>query len=230
MGLEVLMKIPDRKDFMEKCLNSLDGIYTMLTTLPPLKLKDLPAEETALVMVDMINGFAREGALMSPRVEALIPAIAELSEACAKRGIARLAFADCHTEKSPEFGAYPPHCMAGTSESEIVAELKALGGYLLISKNSTNGFLEEAFRKWLSENPSITNFIIVGDCTDICIQQFAVTLKTRFNMLDQGSRVIVPVNATDTFDLGLHDADLLNAVTLFSMAGNGVELVSSIEV
>lgn len=224
------MTIADRSGFIEKSTNTLEGIYTMLVNLPLLGLRDLPTDDTALVIVDMINGFAREGALMSPRVEALIPVVAELSRECGKRGIARLVLADSHTGESPEFGAYPPHCMAGTSESEIVGELKALGGYLLIPKNSTNGFLEEEFQKWLSENKHIRNFIIVGDCTDICIQQFAVTLKTWFNMRNESSRIIVPVNAVDTYELGLHDADLLNAVILFSMTGNGVELVCSIEV
>jgi nicotinamidase-related amidase len=223
------MKITDKTGFIGKSSDTLCSLYEMLTNLPLLKLKDLPADETVLVIIDMINGFAREGALMSPRIEALIPVIAELSEECGRLGIKKLAFADSHTAKSPEFGTYPPHCMRGTSESEMVEELKVIGGYLLIPKNSTNGFLEKGFQDWLDQNSGIRNFIITGDCTDICIQQFAITLKTWFNRKDEYCRIIVPVNAVDTFDLGLHDADLLNAVTLFSMSGNGVELVGSIE-
>ncbi|HEX2947611.1 MAG TPA: isochorismatase family cysteine hydrolase [Clostridia bacterium] len=222
------MEYPKRKDFLDKSSKTLEGMLDMLENLPVLELSELEPEKTALVVIDMINGFAREGALKSPRVEALIPVIAKLSEECCKRGIARLMFADNHTGASPEFKAYPVHCMKGTSESELVDELKTPGGYGLIPKNSTNGFIEENFMKWLKENSSIKNYIITGDCTDICIQQFAVTLKTWFNRLDEASHVIVPVNAVDTFDLGLHDGDLLNVVTLFSMAGNGVELVSRI--
>ncbi len=224
------MEHPDRKKFIEKSVNTLEGILDLLDKLPKLKLGELENGKTALVIIDMINGFAREGALKSARVEALIPAISELSEECRKRGIVRLMFADNHTGASPEFGAYPVHCLKGTTESEPVDELKSSGGYLLIPKNSTNGFIEDDFIKWLKENGNIKNFIVTGDCTDICIQQFAVTLKTWFNRRDETSRVIVPINAVDTFDLGLHDGDLLNAVTLFSMEGNGVELVSGIEI
>ena len=223
------MNMIDQFSFIRKSTETLGGIYEMLADLPALKLEDLPAGETALVIIDMINGFAREGVLSSPRVGALIPAIAGLSEKCGEIGMQKLAFADSHTGKSPEFGAYPPHCMTGTSESEIVDELKTVGGYLLISKNSTNGFHEKNFQDWLGQNSGIRNFIITGDCTDICIQQFAVTLKAWFNMRNENSRIIVPVNTVDTFDLGLHDADLLNAVTLFSMTGNGIELVSAVE-
>jgi len=219
------MERPDRKKFIDKSVKTLEGLLDLVDNLPELELNELQYDKTALVIIDMINGFAREGALKSARVEALIPTIAELSGECCKRGIARIMFADNHTDASPEFGAYPVHCLKGTAESELVDELKSPGGYLLIPKNSTNGFLEDDFIKWLKGNGRIKNFIVAGDCTDICIQQFAVTLKTWFNRLDEESRVIVPVNAVDTFDLGLHDGDLLNAVTLFSMAGNGIELV-----
>lgn len=224
------MKLPDGKLFLEKSSAALCGIYDMLDKLPVLSLGELPADRTALVIVDMINGFVREGALMSPRMEALVPVITGLSAECGKRGIKKLAFADNHTDKSPEFGAYPVHCMAGTAECEIVDEIRQTGGYRLIPKNSTNGFLEDEFSKWLSENANVSNFIVTGDCTDICIQQFAVSLKAWFNMKNEQARIIVPVNAVDTFDMGQHDADLLNAVTLFSMAGNGVELVKSIDI
>jgi nicotinamidase-related amidase len=224
------VKIADKTGFLERSTEALGDIYDQLKKLPSLKLNALSAEQTALVIIDMINGFSREGALKSPRVAALIPVIAKLSEECDRQSIIKLAFADSHTGRSPEFDAYPPHCMAGMSESEIVEELKAVGGYLQIPKNSTNGFIEKNFQEWLKQNSGIRNFIITGDCTDICIQQFAVTLKTWFNMQDESSRIIVPVNAVDTFDLGLHDADLLNVVTLYSMSGNGIELVSAVEV
>ncbi len=224
------MKLSDKKYFLEKSNKTLGAIYDMLDKLPALPLDELSADETALVIIDMINGFAREGALMSPRVDALVPEIERLSVECSRRGIVKLAFADSHSEKSPEFCSYPVHCMTGTSESEIIDELKKIGGYQLTPKNSTNGFLEDDFQKWLSVNGKVRNFIITGDCTDICIQQFAVSLKAWFNKKNEQVRVIVPLNAVETFELGLHDGDLLNAVTLFSMSGNGVELVKSIKI
>lgn len=223
------MRMPDKKDFLKRSSDTIGEIFDMLAKLPRLELKDLQGKKTALVIVDMVNGFAREGALQSPRVEALIPEITELSKMCDKLGISKLAFADCHTDASPEFEAYPAHCLAGTYEGEIVNEIKEAGGYTLVPKNSTNGFLEEAFQKWLDENHQINTFIITGDCTDICIQQFAITLKTWFNMQDRKVRVIVPVNAVETYDFGLHNGDLMNVMALYNMMGNGVELVSSIE-
>lgn len=53
---------------------------------------------------------------------------------------------DSHQKSSQEFITYPPHCLKGSEESEIIEELKIIGGYQLIEKNSTNGFLEPDFQ------------------------------------------------------------------------------------
>lgn len=194
-----------------------------------IEMASLPVERTALIIVDMVNGFAREGALASPRVEALIPAIARLQEQAKERGLPILAFGDSHPADSLEFNAYPPHCIVGTTESELVAELATVGGYQFFPKNSTNGCIEPAFQSWLVEHPAIDQFIVVGDCTDICILQFALTLKTQFNRQNRASRIIVPINGVDTFDAPNHDGDLLHVAAINIMIGNGIEVVSQIE-
>ncbi|MCX7709121.1 MAG: cysteine hydrolase [Clostridia bacterium] len=224
------MRLVNKEEFIKDSTKTLTEIYDMLEQLPVLNLQDFMGKQTALVIVDMINGFAREGALMSPRVEALIPGITVLSKACDMQGIAKVAFADSHTSLSPEFEAYPEHCLYGTSESEVVREIKDAGGYDLIPKNSTNGFLEVEFQEWLEDHPSMDTFIVTGDCTDICIQQFAITLKTWFNRGNRKARVIVPMSLVDTYDLGVHQADLMNVMALYNMLGNGVEIVKEIKV
>jgi nicotinamidase-related amidase len=222
------MILPEREDFIRKSASTLGNIYDHINTLKDLPLNCLDPGKTALVMVDVINGFTREGTLKSARMEALIPVIAGLSEECAKRGIARIAFADSHAEKSPEFDSYPVHCLAGTPESEVVDELKKHPGYLLIQKNSTNGLLENGFQDWLERNGRIRNFIVVGGCTDICVLQFALSLKTWFNIRNEKSRIIVPIDAVDTYDSPQHDGDLLNAVSLHIMEGSGIEPVKTV--
>lgn len=195
--------------------------------LPSLRIADLPAERTALIVMDMVKGFVCEGALQSERIAALIPEIRDLMLKCTEQGIPVLAFADTHPEDSPEFAAYPPHCLKGTSESEIVSELSDLP-HTLIPKASTNGFLEEGFRQWLHENPHVDTFVVVGDCTDICIQQFAFTVKADFNRRRRASRVVVPVDAVDTFHADFHNGDLLNIVFLYSLRSGGVEVVAGV--
>lgn len=219
----------NKNEFLEKSTGLLAEIFDTLAALPAIRFDDLKEKETALIIVDMINGFVREGALQSPRAETVIPAIESLSKEIDKRSIKKLAFADSHTDKSPEIGAYPTHCLAGTSESEVVDELKRIGGYTLIEKNSTNGFHEEEFKKWLNENQQINTFIITGVCTNICVEQFALTLKTYFNMQNKNARVIVPINTVETYDLGIHDGDLMNTMALYNMIVNGIEVVAEVK-
>lgn len=105
----------NKNEFLKKSNETLEKIFDLLAGLPAVKVKDLQPENTAFIIVDMINGFVREGALASNRAEMAIPAIEKLSKLCDKNQIAKLAFADSHTNASPEFGAYPEHCLAGTS-------------------------------------------------------------------------------------------------------------------
>jgi nicotinamidase-related amidase len=217
-----------KQAFLEKSTQVLSEIYDVIDQKPSLVIEDLEADKSALIIVDMINGFAKAGALSSSRVDALIPNIVELSKKCDELGIKKIAFADNHTEDSPEFASFPSHCLCGTEESEVVEEIKAVGNYRLIEKNSTNGFIEPAFQVWLQEHPEINHFLIVGDCTDICVLQLALTLKTHFNRINQKSRIIVPVKSVDTYDLGTHNGDLQQMMALYQMTVSDVEVVKEI--
>ncbi len=200
----------------------------LLKEAPYLSLQKFDPDQTAIVMVDMVNGFVKEGPMSSPRIQTIISPIANLMQAAKQRAFHMIAFADAHEETSVEFLSYPPHCLRGTNESEIVDELKEIGGYTLIQKSSTNGFLEAKFQEWLNEHPTVENFIIVGDCTDICVEQFAITLKTYFNTVNRQSRIIVPIHATETYDLGAHTGDFMHVLALYKMQMNGIELAQEI--
>ncbi|MBC2581105.1 cysteine hydrolase family protein [Clostridium sp. DJ247] len=139
-----------KDEFLNRSSSALEEIYDMINDSKTINIKDLEPNNTALIIVDMINGFVREGMLKSSRVEGIIPDIINISKACDELGMAKIAFADSHTEASPEFHSYPVHCIRGTSEEQIVDEIKKVGGYKLISKNSANGFLEEEFQLWLA--------------------------------------------------------------------------------
>ena len=216
------------KRSVDGILGALDECRKSMTALAPLAADRLAAERTALVVIDMVNGFAREGALASPQVTALIPHVTALVRRCGELGIARIALSDCHTSHSAEFASFPSHCQEGTEEAELVGELQEVGGLLHISKNSTNGFLEEEFLRWLGTHPDVDTFLVAGDCTDICIQQFALTLKAHFNRLDLTSRVIVPADAVATYDAPGHNAALCHLMALCNMRTGGVEIVSGV--
>lgn len=222
--------ILDRKEaFLRTGTAGLEEIYTSLSQCAKIPLSSLQPSETALVIVDMINGFVKDGPLASPNALAIQDGIAQLLQACSARGIPCVFFADTHTMDSPEFGAYPVHCLAGDVQSQPTKELLRVGGFTLVPKNSTNGFLEPAFSAWLQQHSAVSTFLVVGCCTDICVQQFALTLKTDCNRRNKASRVIVPMALSSTYDAPGHPSGLIDAVSFYNMQTNGVEVTPEIE-
>ena len=223
------MELREKEAFLSQSQDALSAIYDQIAKAPVLDWQELDASRTAVLVLDMINGFAKEGALSSPRVEAILGETARLCREAKALGLSIVAFADEHTQASPEFASFPVHCLKDTAESAICQELEAVGGYERIGKNSTNGFLEPAFARWLSEHEAIDRFVLIGDCTDICVLQMAQTLKAWFNRADRPSRLIVPVSAVETYTLGEHDGDLLNVMGLYLMTVSGIEIVQTIK-
>ena len=60
------------------------------------------------------------------------------------------------------------------------------------------------------------------------MQQFAIGLKTYYTRQNRPVRVLVPLDLTDTYELGLHGADFTGAAALYNMELNGVELCAVI--
>lgn len=216
----------------ERLQNQLVKVYKReIDKLPELKIDDFSKDNTALIIVDMIEGFTRIGNLKSPRIEGKISHIAEIAAKCKKAGIKTIAFADEHGEDSPEFKTYGPHCIKGSKECEVVQEIReaAGAGMLRIAKNSNNGFLEEEFQQWLKANKDIKNFIVVGDCTDICVSAFSESIRSyldRENIMN--GRVLIPESAVATYDAPWHNGDFKHYDSLINMKERGVEIFSKI--
>ena len=207
---------------------ALDKITEMIRALPGVRLDQLVEDNAVLIVVDMINGFVKNGPLASAEVLAINDRVASLAAACSANGIPVAALADCHTLSSPEFSSFPPHCLEGSQETELTDELKAAGNITRIEKNSTNGMLEPRFKEWVREYGSGT-YIIVGCCTDLCVQQLALTLKSAFNRANSTSRIIVPADCVATYNLGFHESELTGTMALYNMMLGGVELCGTIE-
>ena len=211
---------------MNNLLSELESLKSNLDNLPIMNLSDLNLNNTDLFIVDINNGFAKGGALYSPRIENLINPIVNFTKSVSNDIKSIIAFTDYHTNKSTELLNYPTHCIENTIECEIVDELKFIENIKIVKKNSTNGFfaLDD-----LSFN-NTDNIIIIGDCTDICIYQLAITLKSYFNQNNINKNIIVPINLVDTYNIdNVHPAELLNIVFLKSMIQNGIKVVKEIK-
>lgn len=178
-----------------------------------------------IFVVDMINGFVKQGALHDEAISKIIQPISDLLD----KEIGRAIFvADAHPPKTREFQSYPPHCVIGTKESEVVDELLP---YVceLFHKNSTNTFTSVDFQKFLKERISMyQDIIICGCCSDICIMQFALCLNAWLNEHNEtDKRIIVPVNMIDTYHIDqMHDAVAWNEFSIRNMEANGINIVA----
>lgn len=199
-------------------------------------------EATAIFSADMINGFVHEGPLASERVRALVEPVLALVNAAWNHGVREFVLLqDTHDPATPEFRAYPPHCLAGTAESATIPELDTLpfrDAFTVVPKNSLNPAVETTFDTWLDAHPEIETAIVVGDCTDLCTYQLAMHLRMRANALNlERFNVIVPANAVDTFDIPAgaatpagraHPGDFFHHVFLYHMMSNGIRVVRSL--
>jgi len=113
---------------LEQGTEFLTAIVEWAHNLPCMVWSDLAQEaaqgRVALFSVDMINGFCHEGALSSPRVQSIIPAVVDAFIGAYAIGVRNFIVAqDCHSPESVEFADFPPHCLAGTSEAENIQSL-----------------------------------------------------------------------------------------------------------
>jgi nicotinamidase-related amidase len=213
-----------------------------LQALPIADVVQNQPEHVAVISVDVINGFSYEGPLASPRVAGIVAPITALFQTSYNAGIRSFVLTqDTHPEDAVEFANYPPHCIRGTVESETVEAFKKLPFFDLfqvMAKNSINSALNTNLEAWLDAHPQVDTFITVGDCTDLCTYQLAMHFKLRANAQNQKSRIVLPVDCVDTYDLPVdvaqqigavpHAGDLLHHIFLYHMMLNGIEVVAGI--
>jgi nicotinamidase-related amidase len=219
-------------------------IERWLETVPAAHLGDVAPDPaaTAIFGADIINGFLREGALSSERIDGITGPVLDLVQRAWDYGVRDFVFLqDSHPADSPEFEAYPAHAVAGTSESEMIPELAELPfarHFTVIQKNSLHPAIDTGFDAWWDAHPHLRTAIVIGDCTDLCVTALAMHLRLRANARGiQGFQVVVPVDCVDTFDIPddpalppgtAHPADFFHAVWLYHLASNNIRIVKSL--
>ncbi|CAA0369710.1 Isochorismatase-like [Arabidopsis suecica] len=208
-----------------------------------------------LVIVDVVNGFCTIGSgNMAPtkhneQISKMVEESAKLAREFCDRKWPVLAFIDSHHPDIPE-RPYPPHCIIGTEESELVPALKWLESEdcaTLRRKDCINGFVgsmendgSNVFVDWVKEK-HIKVIVVVGICTDICVFDFVATALSARNhgALSPLEDVVVYSRGCATFDLPLHVAkdikgaqahpqELMHHVGLYMAKGRGAQVVSKI--
>ena len=165
----------------------------------------------AILVVDVLNGFCKAGSLASPRLAAIVAPLRAHLEAETAAGAVLIFLADSHAPDDPEFALFPPHCVAGSGEDDVVAELAELvaRGHV-VRKRHYSGFFGTELEELLTGlAPAVVE--VVGVCTDICV------LHTVAGLRDRGYRVVVRRDLVETYDGPRHPADQVNGFALAHM-------------
>lgn len=193
-----------------------------------MNIKNLKVYNSALIIVDMVNGFVTEGELHDERIGNIVPRQLELIKEAKNEEKLIIFIKDTHTKKSVEFERFQntTHCLAGERESDLISQLKIFEGLkdtISIEKNSTSFMEAPAFRKLMEMQQQMNDFDIIGCCTDICVANGSIGLA---NYLDQQNRhhsIRVHEDAIATFAEDMRQ-NYVEAAKLL-MTQQGIQLV-----
>lgn len=123
----------------------------------------------ALLVIDMLNDFVREGApLEVPRAREIIPNIQREIEKARKNDYPVIYLCDAHKLDDPEFKIWPPHCVEGTEGAEVIDELKPAKGDFVVKKISYSGFYNTKLEELL-KSLGVQKLFLTGIVTNICV-------------------------------------------------------------
>lgn len=189
--------------------------------------ENLEMIKSGLIVVDMVNGFINEGKMADPYIRNIIDENVYLIDNFLNKNYPVIAFRDCHEKGAVEFKSFPEHCLNGTCESELVDEIKVYEDRMKVFlKNSTNGIYANGFIEYINSLKDVSEFIVTGCCTDICVMQLAMALKTYFNAVNKNINIVVPMNAVETYKLPTHQRDEYNNIAFDLMNQAGIQIVS----
>lgn len=179
-----------------------------------------------LLVIDMVNGFVKEGALADSYINNITPNIIKMIEKYNKEGNDIISIQEGHNKNSKEFESFPSHCVVGTKEAELIDELLPYKENMkVIRKNSTCGFVTEEFLNYIKQNEKeLEEIVLTGCCTDLCVMNFALPLKNYINEKDLNIKVIVYKNSVETYDSPVHNRNEYNEMAFKIMQQNGIEI------
>ena len=192
------------------------------------KIKNLKVYEKCLIVVDMVNGFVKEGVLHDERISFVIPNQVELIEKYNTDGELVIFIKDTHDEDAVEFKRFgnTKHCVRGTREAELVDELlpyEKKDNTISIEKNSTSFMESPEFRKLVSELTNVKQYDIVGCCTDICDFNGSMGLANYCDQWNRDVDIIVQTDAIATYSEDIR-GEYVDAAYLL-MKQQGIKLV-----
>ena len=177
-------------------------------------LKGMPSKDFIFWEVDVQKDFVLPGGkLYVPGAEKLLPNIRRLTDAARQDRVFLVSHGDFHAPDDPEFKVFPPHCVKGTSGSELVPEAltekvvrvpndpdarlpEDLASYqqIVLEKQTLDIFQSRHADALLRQLAGDAEFIVFGVVTEYCVS-FAAK-----GLLQRGKRVAIVQDAIETLN------------------------------
>lgn len=165
----------------------------------------------ALIIIDMQRGFLEEGypLFCGQAARRIIPPVRRLIEQALAKETPLFFTADAHAPDDKEFEIYPPHCVRGSVEAEIIPELASyLDRATLIETTRYSAFFNTDLEQRLQQT-GVTQLIVCGVCTDICV------MHTVADAYYRGYEIEVREDCVASFDEEAHAFGLRHMETVF---------------
>jgi ureidoacrylate peracid hydrolase len=129
-------------------------------------------EKTAVIVVDLVNDFMKEGGKMVlTGGEKVIAPIQRIIKKAKEKGSLVVYIKDFHRadKTDAEFVIRDPHCVEGTWGAELIDELTPMPEDYIIQKRRFSAFFQTDLDLILREN-KIETLIMTGVVTNICVR------------------------------------------------------------
>jgi len=189
-------------------------------------------KEKVLYNIDMNNGFVNFGPMANPLYNKLVPEQIKMIKKILHENGQLNFILENHDQNALEFKTYPPHCIKGSSEAELIPELKkyaSIPGVRIFGKNSINGMFNLSVQEQIRELKALKEVIIEGVCADLCVMDFARSLARYLDEINKEVKIFVVRDAIDTFDAPGHNRDEWLDIAYKVMTQAGIEYVQNID-
>lgn len=192
-------------------------------------MKDLNKITRMAVVIDMVNGFVKYGAMHDKSIANIIPNQITLLEKFEGEESIISIVKDTHEKDCMEFKTYPEHCVKGSGEENLVDELSKFENEnsLVYEKNSTDVTNVPEFFQDIKKMPNLKEIVVIGCCTDICVLNAAISMRTYFNQENMDIQIIMPKNCVETYNAPTHPQGEYNEIAYKLIAQAGIKVIEN---
>lgn len=193
------------------------------------EIKDYGKIKRVLVVVDMVNGFCKEGNMADATYMNVVSLQEELINKYIRGNDSAVIFVcENHNENASEFRDFPSHCVSGTKEAIVIDELMPyVEDSFMIGKNSTSFMSGNDFKNLIDKMDNLECVEGCGVCIDICVPNGMIPLKNYFNEFNRDVDVVVNMDASETFNNVHHNRCEYRRMISKLMRLNGIRVINS---